>query len=280
MKRLAAAQQRVSVTRWQAGVSVGVQDDQVVTEAPLEIRLITRGQSQPFVTTMRTPGADFELIAGFLFSEGVIHHRHDIFQMRYCVAKDSPQHYNSVNVTLRPDVSELLARRPNGLVTSSCGVCGTASIALLEARGLTPISDTASVDPLVLTALPERLRANQPLFQATGGVHAAALFDYEGELKNAWEDVGRHNALDKLVGHELLQARLPLGDTILMLSGRASYELVHKAVAAGIAVVCAVSAPSSLAVEVARTFGVTLVAFFRGDQFTVYSHPERLAIGN
>jgi FdhD protein len=274
MKRLAAAHKRVAVRRWQAG-EIAQQQDWVAAEAPLELRLIVGGQSYPYTITMRTPGADFELAAGFLFSEGLVAQPEEIASLRYCLPPGDPQQGNVLSVTLRREVAPLLGRR-GGLIASSCGVCGTVSLKLLEGR-LAPVSAALALDPEVIVALPEQLRRHQRLFQETGGVHAAGRCDNLGALKAVWEDVGRHNALDKLIGDALLNHQLPLSNTILMLSGRASFELVHKAIAAGIAVVCAVSAPSSLAIELAERFGVTLVGFVRGEQFTVYSHPERLA---
>lgn len=272
MKRLAAAHKRVALRRWQAGES-RQQQDWVAVEAPLELRLIAGGHSCPYAVTMRTPGADFELAAGFLFGEGLIRQPEEIVSLRYCLPPGDPQRGNVLSVTLRGELP--LKRR--GLIASGCGVCGIADLKLLE-RELGPIAPGAAVAPATIAALPEQLRHHQRLFAATGGVHAAARFDASGQLVSLWEDVGRHNALDKLIGDALLKRQLPLSDTILMLSGRASFELVYKAIAAGIAVVCAVSAPSSLAIELAERLGVTLVGFVRGEQLAVYSHPERLEL--
>lgn len=254
--------------------------DQLATEEPLEIRLVAGGATRTVAVTMRTPGADFELAAGFLFGEGVVRGRDDLRRITYCLdaAVDPEQRYNVVNVELASSAMPDLAGLDRHFFTSSaCGVCGKAGIETLRRRGVVPPAAGPVLDARVLASLPDQLRAAQGVFEATGGLHAAALFDARGALVAVREDVGRHNALDKLVGRALLDGRLPLADHIVMVSGRASFELVQKALAAGAPVFCAVSAPSSLAVETARAFGMTLVGFLRGDRFNVYAGVERVA---
>lgn len=256
-----------------------VRSDLVATEEPLEIRLVAGVARRTVAVTMRTPGSDFELAAGFLFAEGVVNSREEIERISYCVDPDldARQQYNIVNVALRaPELPELAALERHFYVNSACGVCGRAVVEGLRLRGCTPAGPGPVLDETVLRRLPERLRASQRLFDATGGLHAAGLFDARGELLCLREDVGRHNAMDKVVGWALLQGRLPLSDGVAVVSGRASFELVQKSVAAGIPVLCSVSAPTSLAVELARAFGVTLVGFLRGERFNVYSGFERI----
>lgn len=253
--------------------------DQIATEEPLEIRLSPK---QTVAVTMRTPGADFDLTAGFLYSEGVVSRREDIRQMSYCVAEDvdGEQRYNIVNVALKegllPDLQPL---ERHFFTTSACGVCGKASIEALQIRGCPVIPTGMEVTAEVIYSLPDKLRSAQGIFTATGGLHAAALFDAQGQLLKLREDVGRHNALDKLVGSAMLALELPLNNHIVMVSGRSSFEILQKCLTAGVPIVCAVSAPSSLAVEVAREFGITLVGFLRGQRFNVYSGFERIRTG-
>ena len=253
--------------------------DQIATEEPLEIRLKTK---QTVAVTMRTPGADFDLTAGFLYSEGVVSHREDIRQMSYCVAEDvdAEQRYNIVNVALRegllPDLQPL---ERHFFTTSACGVCGKASIEALQIRGCPVIPTGMEVTAETIYSLPDKLRSAQGIFTATGGLHAAALFDAQGQLLKLREDVGRHNALDKLVGSAMLADELPLNNHIVMVSGRSSFEILQKCLTAGVPIVCAVSAPSSLAVELAREFGITLIGFLRGQRFNVYSGFERIRTG-
>jgi FdhD protein len=253
--------------------------DELATEEPLEIRLIAGGAQKTVAVTMRTPGHDFELAAGFLFSEHIVRARDDIRRMTYCVdpTVDAAQQYNIVNVELAGSALPEFAGLDRHFFTSSaCGVCGKVSLEALRMRGCSAPPTGPAVTPELLESLPERLSGAQGLFQSTGGLHAAALFDPAGALITAREDVGRHNAMDKLIGWTLLEARLPLHGCIVMVSGRASYELLQKAVVAGAPVFCAVSAPSSLAVQVAREFGITLVGFLRGDRFNVYAGLERI----
>ncbi len=249
--------------------------DQLATEEPLEIRVGGPDQEASQVAvTMRTPGGDFELAVGFLFTEGLIGPA-DVQRVAYCDdVDDETQRYNVVTVTLqRPFDAESVRR--NFYATSSCGVCGKAALDDIEVR-CAPVAIGTRVDAEVLVSLPDRLREKQRVFDRTGGLHAAGLFDAEGRLVSLREDVGRHNAVDKVVGEQLLADAIPLADHVLQVSGRASFEIVQKAAVAGIPVVSAVSAPSSLSVEAAERFGMTLVGFVRDGGCNVYSHPERV----
>jgi FdhD protein len=257
-----------------------VRPDILATEEPMEIRLISGETRKTVAVTMRTPGADFELAAGFLYGEGILASREDIRKISYCVDSDldAEQQYNIVNVELRSGRDyDLRPLERHFYTTSACGVCGKASLEQLELRGCPVIPPGLDlVTSETIYALPEKLREEQGLFDATGGLHAAALFDKEGTLLALREDVGRHNATDKLVGWALLEGRLPLSEHIVMVSGRSSFEILQKCLTARVPVVCAISAPSSLAVEVARQFGMTLVGFLRGNRFNVYSGHERV----
>ena len=257
-----------------------VRPDSLATEEPMEIRLVSGDARQTVAVTMRTPGADFELAAGFLYGEGIISSPEDVKKISYCVDPDldAEQQYNIVNVELRGDRGDydLRSLERHFYTTSACGVCGKASLEQLELRGCPVIPSGPEVSAEVVYSLPEKLREAQGLFEATGGLHAAALFDAEGELVALREDVGRHNATDKLVGWALLEGRLPLSGQIVMVSGRSSFEILQKCLTAGVPVVCAVSAPSSLAVDVARQFNITLIGFLRGNRFNVYSGHERM----
>jgi FdhD protein len=264
-----------------AGGERHTRTDYLATEEPLEIRLDAGGTTATVAVTMRTPGADFELATGFLYGEGVVTSRDDVGRLSYCTDPeiDAEQQYNIVNVGLAAGtMPELHTLERHFLTSSACGVCGKASLDALELRGCPVVPPGPSLDPAVLPRLPEALRKGQGLFESTGGLHAAGLFTPEGELVALREDVGRHNAVDKLVGWALLDGRLPLGGHLLMVSGRSSYEILQKALVAGIPVVCAVSAPSSLAVDLARRFGMTLVGFLRGERFNVYAGAERLGL--
>jgi FdhD protein len=255
--------------------------DQLATEEPLEIRLVS--PQKTVAVTMRTPGADFELTAGFLYSEGVVSSRDDIERISYCVDPDvdGEQRYNIVNVKLKEGLSpDLQPLERHFFTTSACGVCGKASLEALRLRGCPVIPDSPEVSAEVIYSLPEQLRAAQRVFSSTGGLHAAGLFDTQGQLLSVREDVGRHNALDKLVGSAVLSDQLPLNNHIVMVSGRSSFEILQKCLTAGVPIVCAVSAPSSLAVALAREFGITLVGFLRGERFNVYAGRERLAIAH
>jgi FdhD protein len=258
-----------------------VRPDALATEEPMEIRVISGGRRQTVAVTMRTPGSDFELAAGFLYGEGIVSSPEDIAKISYCVDPDvdAEQQYNIVNVELRGNREYDLRPLERHFYTSSaCGVCGKASLEQLELRGCSTIPPGPRMAAEKIYALPEKLREAQGLFAATGGLHAAALFDASGELVALREDVGRHNATDKLVGWALLEGRLPLGDHAVMVSGRSSFEILQKCLAAGVPIVCAISAPSSLAVDVAREFGMTLVGFLRGNRFNVYAGSERIQL--
>jgi FdhD protein len=253
--------------------------DQLATEEPLEIRLLAGGTRATVAVTMRTPGADFALAAGFLFSEGVIACREEIRRITYCADPeiDAEQRYNVVNVELcAATLPALTTLDRHFLTTSACGVCGKASLDALRLRGQTPVPPGPVVSAALITSLPERLRAAQGLFDATGGLHAAGLFDTNGTLLAVREDVGRHNALDKLIGWALMEGNLPLHNCIVLVSGRVSFELVQKCLAAGVPVVCAISAPSSLAASLAAEFNMTLIGFLRGERFNVYTGLERI----
>ncbi|MGW3623495.1 formate dehydrogenase accessory sulfurtransferase FdhD [Streptomyces sp. NPDC000880] len=259
--------------------AVSTRPDTLVAEEPLEIRL----NGKPLAITMRTPGDDFALAAGFLVSEGVIGAATEVRNIVYCAGAtdDGSNTYNVVDVQLAPGVPipDITLER-NVYTTSSCGLCGKASLDAVRTTTRFPIADTppVRVEPALLAGLPDRLRAAQRVFDRTGGLHAAALFSPEGELLDIREDVGRHNAVDKLVGRALQDGRLPLSRVILLVSGRASFELAQKAVMAGIPVLAAVSAPSSLAVDLAAETGLTLVGFLRGANMNVYAGDERIAL--
>jgi FdhD protein len=269
---------RLKAGRWT------VEDDVLAAEEPLEIRLIwpegRKTVTKSIAITMRTPGNDFELAAGFLFGEGIISGREDVADISYCMDEEASragQTFNIVTVTLRPglvfDASKL---ERNFYTTSSCGVCGKAALEALEVQGCAVLHDGPHVRPELISSLPGKLRSAQAVFERTGGLHAAGLFDAEGGLTSLQEDVGRHNAVDKLIGQQMLEGGMQLDDSILMLSGRASFELLQKALVARIPVVAAVGAPSSLAVELAGTYSITLCGFVRADGFNVYSAPERI----
>ncbi|MFF0473387.1 formate dehydrogenase accessory sulfurtransferase FdhD [Streptomyces sp. NPDC004284] len=253
--------------------------DTLAAEEPMEIRVGGR----PLTVTMRTPGDDFDLAAGFLVSEGVVHAAGDVAGIRYCAGatSDGGNTYNVVDVVLAPGVAAPDASlERNFYTTSSCGLCGKASLDAVRTTAAWSVAeDPLRVGTGVLTALPDRLRAAQKVFDSTGGLHAAGLFSAGGELVCLREDVGRHNAVDKVVGHALREGLLPLRGTVLMVSGRASFELVQKAVMAGIPMLAAVSAPSSLAVDLAAESGLTLVGFLRGTSMNVYCGDDRLEAG-
>jgi FdhD protein len=270
----------VEVVRVDKGQSL-TRKDFLATEEPLEIRLLAGKQKQTLAVTMRTPGNDFELAAGFLLSEGVISRREDISKITYCVDKDvsEEQRYNIVNVQLRAkELPELATLERHFYTNSSCGVCGKASLESLENRNLKALESSLEVSASLLYTLPEKLRKSQGLFEVTGGLHAAALFDKAGSLIALREDVGRHNAMDKLLGWAMLENHLPLAESIVLVSGRASFELVQKALVAGVSVFCSVSAPSSLAVDVAKRFNMSLVGFLREERFNVYAGKMRVKI--
>lgn len=256
--------------------------DTLAVEEPLEIRLGSTGaEPEPFTVTMRTPGHDLELALGFLHGEGVIAAPEDVLAARHCpdaaVDADGRPTHNVVEVVLAPHVPQP-SRGLSRTVTSACGVCGTESVDEVRARCRTDVAaDPVRLDPQVVAGLPDALRTGQRAFERTGGVHAAGLFTAAGELLCLREDVGRHNAVDKVVGWALQAGRLPLTGLVMQVSGRASFELVQKTVTAGCPVLAAVSAPSSLAAELAEQTGATLIGFSRGRSFNLYTTPERVA---
>ena len=257
------------------GGSAAERVDTLVVEEPLEIRV----NGSPVAVTMRTPGSDVELAQGFLLTEGVIAEREDVSTVQYCrgAETDGTNSYNVLDVTLRPglQVPESVVR--NFYTTSSCGICGKASLeAVRLASRHSPGDDPSTVPAATLAAMPALLRSAQKVFAATGGLHGAALFGVDGTMLAVREDVGRHNAVDKVIGWALENERIPMTGTVLLVSGRASFELTQKAVMAGIPVLAAVSAPSSLAVDLAAQSGLTLIAFLRGDSMNVYSRPDRV----
>lgn len=270
---------RVTSRRRVVRVVDGVADaraDTLTVEEPLEVRV----GGKPLSVTMRTPGDDFDLAAGFLVSEGVVRAAEHITSIRYCAGAtaDGGNTYNVLDVVLAagvPPPDPSIER--NFYMTSSCGLCGKASLDAVRTSATWPVADDPlTVDAETLALLPDELRAAQRVFDRTGGLHAAGLFDADGELLCLREDVGRHNAVDKVVGWGLKQRGLPLASTVLMVSGRASFELVQKAAMAGIPVLAAVSAPSSLAVDLAAEVGMTLVGFLRGTSMNVYAGRHRL----
>lgn len=264
----------VAVLRVSSDGATG-QRDLAAVEEPLEIRL----HGRPFVVIMRTPGADRELVAGFLLAEGVVRSGDELGAVEHCRHPDHPDLHNVVNVFLMgraaAGVESLLAERRNVVTSSSCGVCGRLTIDALKTRA-SPIRAESPVDAALLAGLPSALRERQPLFDQTGGLHAAALFTTSGDFVTMAEDVGRHNAVDKVIGQMVLDGKLPLLGHVLVVTSRASFEIVQKAWLAGIEVVCAVSAPSSLAIELAAEAGITLAGFAREAGFNVYAHPHRL----
>ncbi len=265
---------RVEVFRVEEGAR-NRRGDSLATEEPMEIRVDQPGAKQRSVAvTMRTPGDDFALAAGFLFTEGLITAQADVESIRYCSVPRDEQHYNVVSVSVTRSI-ELEAQR-NFYATSSCGICGKASLDLIDVQ-CPPIPDGPVVQAATIVGLPRELRRAQSLFDQTGGLHAAALFRPTGRLVTSHEDVGRHNAVDKLIGSELLAGHLPLSDSVLLVSGRASFEIVQKAATAGIPIICAVSAPSSLAVDAARRFGLTLIGFLRDEHFNIYTRADRIS---
>ena len=260
------------VTQWEDGNATRV-EDYLAAEEPLEMRA---GQYSLGVT-LRTPGDDEDLVAGFLFTEGIISRREDLVALR--MLGDTATERNLVRVTLDPSVrltSNSAARRFSA--GSACGVCGKASITQLRRRGLHRPTAASLFDPEMLCQLPPKLRETQAVFVRTGGLHAAALFAPTGELLVVREDIGRHNAVDKAIGWALLGGRVPLSGHVLLVSGRGGFEIVQKSIAAGIPLLASVSAPSSLAVQLARELGLTLVGFLRGRRFVIYSGEERIAL--
>ena len=262
------------------GERIAPRFDRLATEEPLEIRVRAGAQTRTVAITMRTPGNDFELAAGFLFAEGELAGYESLLGISFCVDRDVDveQRYNIVNVDLAADtLPNIDALERHFLTTSACGVCGRAGIESLETRGIAKIETGLVIEPRTVLALPDRLREAQGVFEKTGGLHAAGLFDESGALVAVREDVGRHNALDKLVGWALINKRLPLDRNVVLVSGRTSYEIVQKTIVARVPILAAVSAPSSLAVDLARAFGVTLAGFVRDERFNIYANEGRIA---
>ncbi len=253
--------------------------DEVATEEPLEIRLPQGGKEyHSLAVTMRTPGNDFELVAGFLFSESLVEERSEIESLTYCVDRGvaQEQRFNIVNAVIPARVRDLERLERHFTMSSACGVCGKAQLDALELRGIEPVQSDLRVSKETILSLPEVLLQSQRVFAKTGGLHAAALFGARGNLQAVREDVGRHNAMDKLTGWSLLEGRMPLHDSIVLVSGRSSFEIVQKAAVARVPILCAVSAPSSLAVDLALRFNITLIGFLRPGRFNIYSTPERI----
>lgn len=260
----------MEIVRYRADVALDTLQDTVVVEEPLEIRVRGRG----IAVTMRTPGHDAELAAGFLLAEGLATRRPDILEIASCLQSDAPE--NTLNVFLAPSVEVDFVRLTRHVfASSSCGLCGKATIDAIR-QTFPPVTSKISIPAGLVSRLPDRLRTQQHTFALTGGLHAAAIFDSDGELVVLREDVGRHNAVDKVLGYCFLNGKLPLSAHVLLVSGRASFEIVQKALAAQVPIVCAVSAPSNLAVEFARENGQTLIGFLRGDTMNVYAGRERL----
>lgn len=264
------------VHEWKDGRIEARQDD-LAAEEPLEIRI----GDHPLTVTMRTPGHDFELAAGFLFTEGIVQRADQILSIRESMGAKFTERGNIVEVELAPEIEvDLAATKRNFFAASSCGICGKASIDSVRSRGVHAVNPDFRMAPEILCRLPETLRASQEVFSRTGGLHAAALFDRDGALLVEREDIGRHNAVDKIVGWAVRENRLPLAECALMVSGRGGFEIIQKAAMAGIPIVASVSACSSLAVRLAREVGMTLVGFLRGQRFVVYAGAERLGLAS
>ncbi|HKE65033.1 MAG TPA: formate dehydrogenase accessory sulfurtransferase FdhD [Micromonosporaceae bacterium] len=277
---------RVTTRRGVVRIDVGASEstrrpDTLTAEEPLEIRVGPAGQPRPpLAVTMRTPGHDLDLAIGFLFTEGIIARDEDVFTAQLCAGDNEPNTYNVVDVTLAPHVAPpQVDPSRNFYTTSSCGVCGKASIDAVRLKSAYDVSaDPATFAAKTLAGLPDVLRTAQRTFAATGGLHAAGLFTSGGDLIVAREDVGRHNAVDKVVGWAVRERRLPLSGHALLVSGRASFELTQKASMAGIPLLAAVSAPSTLAADLADESGMTLVGFLRGATMNVYTRPDRVLL--
>ena len=286
MARARKSTERVPITRHRRGSPPARVRDTVSIEEPLEMRVALPAPggwaSRSVAVTMRTPGYDFELTAGFLLTEGVVRAAADLQELTYCRSRQEPQQYNIVEARLRSAEGVDLDRLSrNVYTTSSCGVCGKASLEAVELQGCAPLPVEGSIqlDAATVAALPERLRGAQRDFDRTGGLHAAGLVDASGEVWLAREDVGRHNAVDKVVGQAFLEGRVPLLEHALVVSGRASFEILQKALAAGVPAVVAVGAPSSLAVDLARRFDMTLAGFTRDGGFNLYAGEARVGGG-
>lgn len=249
-------------------------DDYLAAEEPLEIRV----GAEPLSVTMRTPGHDLELAAGFLFTEGIVHSPDQIVSLQPGVSADNPNVGNLVQAELLPEaIPDFSKMQRHFFAASSCGICGKASIDSIRSRLLKAPNPDFRCAPELLVKLPDVLRSSQDVFQRTGGLHAAALFDSTGALQVLREDIGRHNAVDKVIGWALLRGQIPLKNSVLLVSGRGGFEIVQKAIVAGLPVVASVSAPSGLAVQLARELRLTLIGFLRGRRFVIYSGEERIA---
>jgi FdhD protein len=261
------------VFEWDDG-NLARKEDYLAAEEPLEIRI---GEN-PLSVTMRTPGDDVELAAGFLYTEGLIQNRAQILDLEANQGDTDANRANVVRASLAPEaIPDFDQMRRHFFAASSCGICGKASIDSVRARTLKSPNSSFRLDPEILVKLPDALRASQAVFGRTGGLHAAALFDPSGALLVLREDIGRHNAVDKVIGWALLEGRIPLDNTALLVSGRGGFEIIQKAIVAGLPVVASVSAPSSLAVQLARELHLTLVGFLRGRRFVIYSGEERIS---
>jgi FdhD protein len=275
------------VSEWDDG-ELRRKDDYLAAEEPLEIRV----GDEPLSVTMRTPGHDLELAAGFLFTEGLIQARSQLTALDVATpengsqnspqsaAQDGAKNGNVVQAEISPDAApDMEKMRRHFFAASSCGICGKASIDAIRSRALAAPNPNFRLDAEILVRLPEKLRSAQNVFERTGGLHAAALFDAWGELLVLREDIGRHNAVDKVIGWALLENRVPIANCVLLVSGRGGFEIVQKAIVAGLPVVASVSAPSSLAVQLARELRLTLIGFLRGRRFVIYAGEERIATG-
>ena len=261
------------VSEWDDG-HLRRKDDYLAAEEPLEIRIA----DDPLSVTMRTPGHDRELAAGFLFTEGLIQNRDQILKLESAEPQDGTNRGNVIQAELAPEAAPDFAKmKRHFFAASSCGICGKASIDSIRSRLLAAPNPDFRLDAELLTTLPDALRESQDVFQRTGGLHAAALFDPNGKLLVLREDIGRHNAVDKVIGWALLEGRVPLSDSVLLVSGRGGFEIVQKSIVAGVPVVASVSAPSSLAVQLARELHLTLIGFLRGRRFVIYAGEERVA---
>jgi len=261
------------VSEWNDG-ELRRKDDYLAAEEPLEIRV----GNEPLSVTMRTPGHDRELAAGFLFTEGFVQSREQIVKLETREAQDGVNRGNVIQAELVPDAApDFVKMKRHFFAASSCGICGKASIDSIRSRLLRAPNPDFRLDAEILVRMPDALRSSQDVFQRTGGLHAAALFDPSGKLLVLREDIGRHNAVDKGIGWALLAGLVPLSDSVLLVSGRGGFEIVQKAIVAGVPVVASVSAPSSLAVQLARELRLTLIGFLRGRRFVIYAGEERVA---
>ena len=272
---MARKKQSVNLTRvseWNDG-NLREKEDFLAAEEPLEIRI---GEN-PLSVTMRTPGHDLELAAGFLFTEGLIERREQLLSLEPLFGKEERDRGNVVRAELSADAApDFQKLRRHFFASSSCGICGKASIDAVRSRLIRPPDARFRIEGEVLLGLPDALRSSQDVFDRTGGLHAAALFDAAGRLEVLREDIGRHNAVDKVIGWALVEGKLPLSNSILLVSGRGGFEIVQKTIAAGVPVLASVSAPSGLAVQLARELGLTLIGFLRGRRFVIYAGKERV----